>query len=277
MTIKQDNSCEASNNRGLLKCPDGSRPRVLLAEDSTAARILTTALLTRMGCDVDSAENGEDAVVHASDHRYDVIIMDIEMPIMDGVTAAQEIRAMDGESSRTPIVALSAFLADSRKSSIWRESFDINMAKPADREQLRQVIQAVIDISSDVPAQSADVAEHSHPAEGLIDQSAILRLREEMTNEALQELFQVVIGEIQDCARLLEEDRSNRDAERIAKVAHKLKGIASTFAASRLEKLAMELEDDATNVSPIELVERVTETCACADETAAALQAVRAA
>ena len=133
--------------RDILTCPDGSQPRILLAEDSSAARILTTALLTRMGCQVDAVEHGEDAVMHAQLSCYDVIIMDIEMPVMDGVTAAQQIRALDGPTGRTPIVALSAFLADSRKASIWRKSFDINMAKPAGRDQLRQVIQTVIDVA----------------------------------------------------------------------------------------------------------------------------------
>ncbi|MGI9462930.1 MAG: response regulator, partial [Aestuariivirgaceae bacterium] len=133
MTVKVDQNTGRVAAKDVLTCPDGSRPRVLLAEDSSAARILTTALLTRMGCDVDAVEHGEDAVMYAQDSHYDVIIMDIEMPVMDGVTAAQQIRALDGPTSQTPIVALSAFLADSQKATIWRESFDINMAKPAGR------------------------------------------------------------------------------------------------------------------------------------------------
>jgi CheY-like chemotaxis protein len=238
---------------------------------------LTTALLTRMGCDVDSAENGEDAVASASANTYDVIIMDIEMPVMDGLTAATQIRALDGPARRTPIIALSAFLADSQKASIWRESFDINLAKPAGREQLRKVIQAVIDVSHSSEVASLNCENSPSNAEGLIDRDALLRLRDEMTREAMQKLFQVVIGEIQDCAKMLDADSGANDPETVAKVAHKLKGIASTFAAPKLEKLATALEDEATVVSPPELLNRVTETCTCADETAAALDAARAA
>ncbi len=63
-----------------LKCRDGSRPRILLAEDSPAARVLTGALLKRIGCNVDAAEHGEEAVNYVKNGDYDLILMDIEMP-----------------------------------------------------------------------------------------------------------------------------------------------------------------------------------------------------
>ncbi len=263
--------------RDTLTCPDGTQPRILLAEDSFAARILTTALLTKMGCEVDAAENGEEAVNNARTSEYDVIIMDIEMPVMDGVTAAQQIRLLEGQAGRTPIIALSAFLADSKKSTIWRESFDINLAKPAGREQLRQVIQAVIDTTHEARPVNLESGQIASNDDGLIDQSALHRLAEEMTQDARQKLFKVVIGEIQECARLLDADQKDHDPGTVAEVAHKLKGIASTFAAPKLEKLAAALEDEAPNAPPTELLSRVSETCTCADETAAALNAAQAA
>ncbi|MGI9463846.1 MAG: Hpt domain-containing protein, partial [Aestuariivirgaceae bacterium] len=201
----------------------------------------------------------------------------IEMPVMDGVTAAQQIRALDGPTSRTPIIALSAFLADSRKAAIWRESFDINMAKPAGRDQLRQVIQAVIDVSHGIYVEADETARPAEGGDGLIDQDALARLRSEMTTDALQELFQLVIAEIQDCAKQLSDAKPENDHKAVARVAHKLKGIASTFAAPKLEHLSATLETDADHVCTDDLLERVSQTCACADETAAALSAARAA
>src|SRR5437764_13002149 len=75
-----------------IACADGSSPRILLAEDSETARLLTAALLTKMGCKVDAVEHGEDAVSQALRCPYDVIVLDIEMPVMDGVAAARAIR-----------------------------------------------------------------------------------------------------------------------------------------------------------------------------------------
>jgi CheY-like chemotaxis protein len=92
---------------------DGKKRRVLYAEDQASARIVTTALLERMGFDVEAVEDGELALEKAMHTAYDVILLDIEMPVMDGVTAARNIRAEAGLCRETPILALSAFLADS--------------------------------------------------------------------------------------------------------------------------------------------------------------------
>lgn len=269
-----DQAIERSASREMLVCPDGSRPRILLAEDSNAARILTTALLKRMGCDVDAAENGEEAVLNACDNDYDVIIMDIEMPVMDGVTAAQEIRALDNENSSTPIIALSAFLADSQQAPKWRKSFDINMAKPAGRDQLHQVIQTVIDVSKCAPQVAVKPSQSPVRTNGLIDQAALRDMHGDMSGDAMNKIMRTVIGEIQDCARLLAGADARQDQNTIAAVAHKLKGIASTFGAPKLEHMARSLETTARSEVP-DLTLKVSDTCTCADETAAALSRAR--
>jgi len=126
-------------------CPDGSRPRILFAEDSDAARTLTAALLTKMGCEVDAVEHGEHALSHASEHTYDLILLDIEMPVMDGVCAARKIRELGGAPAHVPIMALSAFLADTAKVASIRDEFDSALAKPAGRDALHHAIQTMLD------------------------------------------------------------------------------------------------------------------------------------
>jgi CheY-like chemotaxis protein len=119
---------------------DGKRPRVLYAEDQATSRVVTKAILERMGLDVDAVEDGELALDRASRGKYDVILLDIEMPVMDGVAAARGIRALGGETSQTPILALSAFLADSTELSQWRDAFDQAIPKPANGNELRNAI-----------------------------------------------------------------------------------------------------------------------------------------
>ncbi|MCX7351075.1 MAG: response regulator [Alphaproteobacteria bacterium] len=92
-----------------LEAPHGGRPRLLLAEDCDPVRIVTAAMLKGMGCDVEAVIHGEDAVKSASENEFDVIVLDIEMPIMDGITAARSIRQMGGPIAATPLMALSAF------------------------------------------------------------------------------------------------------------------------------------------------------------------------
>ncbi len=88
-----------------LKCLNGSRPRILFAEDSETVRQVTAALLRRMGCDVDAVEHGEEALFHARQQAYDLVLLDINMPVMDGMIAAREIRALGGGAARTVVVA----------------------------------------------------------------------------------------------------------------------------------------------------------------------------
>lgn len=117
-----------------------SRGRVLYAEDQTTARTVTTALLERMGYEVVAVEDGELALEMARAESFDVILLDIEMPVMDGVTAARSIRKEVAHCKLTPILALSAFLADSTEDSPWRDAFDSTLPKPANSNQLQDAM-----------------------------------------------------------------------------------------------------------------------------------------
>jgi CheY-like chemotaxis protein len=124
--------------------PEGRKRRVLYAEDQATARIVTTALLERMGFDVEAVEDGELAFEKAKQEAYDVILLDIEMPVMDGVTAARHIRASATPCKEAPILALSAFLADSTEHSVWRDAFDSALPKPANSNELQRAMQKAL-------------------------------------------------------------------------------------------------------------------------------------
>jgi CheY-like chemotaxis protein len=124
--------------------PDGTKRRVLYAEDQTTTRVVTTALLERMGYEVVAVEDGELALEQAKLGNFDVILLDIEMPVMDGVTAARSIRRDVPSAKQTPILALSAFLADSTEDSIWRDAFDSAVPKPTNGGELSRALQAAL-------------------------------------------------------------------------------------------------------------------------------------
>ena len=119
---------------------DGSPRRVLYAEDQATSRVVTTAMLERMGFVVHAVEDGELALAAARNDNFDVILLDIEMPVMDGVTAARSIRAELEHCNGTPILALSAFLADSTEHTAWRDAFDQTLPKPANGNELHRAM-----------------------------------------------------------------------------------------------------------------------------------------
>jgi CheY-like chemotaxis protein len=228
----------ASNSKFLpILGPGGARPRLLLAEDSKAARILTAALLSRMGCDVDAVEHGQDAVDYALDSRYDLILLDIEMPVLDGVSAAQQIRAIGGDVGRTPLMALSAFLADSAKTDSWRNTFDHAIPKPAGRDELRAAIQAILDSKPGLTAPLVLDSHTAHSDDPLIDWDVAGDIQANLPREQWLEIVMTAETEIMACLAAMRTDHVSP-----GKRAHKVKGIAASFGLSRLAAEARRLE-----------------------------------
>ncbi len=126
-----------------LTCEDevpGGKVSVLYAEDQTSSRVVTTALLRKLGYEVDAVEDGELALQKAMLKAYDIILLDIEMPVMDGVTAARRIRSEAPLCRSAPILAMSAYLADTTEDSTWRALFDCALPKPASGDELKMAL-----------------------------------------------------------------------------------------------------------------------------------------
>jgi len=257
---------------GLLRCLDGSKPRVLLAEDSDAARILTAALLRRMGCQVDAVEHGEEALSHVQNFSYDLILLDIEMPIMDGVIAAREIRALGGAAGSTPLMALSAFLADTSKCGHWQETFDVALAKPAGRDDLRGAIQSALASKvhrNALGASSQPVSNASN--EQLIDKLQMAQVKAHLSPLAWRQLVEAVAAEMRDTVKAIAFAQSAGESGVVAQNAHRLKGIARSFAAPKLAHLAEQIETKAIHNTPEDLDGSVTQLRKVADTTLLAI------
>ena len=220
------------------KHADGTRPRVLYAEDSTASRIVTTAMLKRMGLEVDAVEDGELALRHAEKTSYDVILLDIEMPVMDGVTAARGIRALGGKTSKTPILALSAFLADSTEFSHWRDAFDHALPKPANSNELHRAIRGVLVSEPDVAPVRVEPAKQG---------SILTGLRATLPRGTWVKLMTLAATESIHYANAAAAAFEANDVETTRRCVHALKGLARNFEAADLEKKAVEIEGGGAN------------------------------
>lgn len=118
--------------------------RVLLVEDSPANILVASAVLEKAGYAVDIAENGKEALDAAMARPPDIILMDLQMPVMDGYKAAAEIRKMPGINGRVPIIALTANVmaeSDARERST---RFDGYLSKPYERRVLLDIVRSHI-------------------------------------------------------------------------------------------------------------------------------------
>ena len=225
----------SSNPTPRFQRADGSPRRVLYAEDQVTSRIVTKAMLERMGFVVDAVEDGELALQCARNDVYDVILLDIEMPVMDGVTAARSIRAELAHCADTPILALSAFLADSTEHTKWRDAFDSALPKPANSNELMKAMRRAVQVKDErnqkLPA-TPTRADLLVALQAQVPQGIWLRLLALARGEALH-LTNVLIAA-----------QAAGDAAVMRQAAMAIKGLAVNFGARDLATLAARLAAD---------------------------------
>jgi PAS domain S-box-containing protein len=132
--------------------------RILLADDSIDNRLLIRAYLGKTGYGLDEAENGQVAVDKLVSGRYDLVLMDIQMPVMDGFTAVRRVRQWEREnnSPRTPIIALTASTFDETVRKAIEAGCDSHLGKPLRRSTLLRVIrESALSERPDKPASAA--------------------------------------------------------------------------------------------------------------------------
>ncbi|MGI9343038.1 MAG: ATP-binding protein [Gammaproteobacteria bacterium] len=135
--------------------------RILLVEDSVANRTVESAMLHRMGCRVDEAGDGIEAVEAATRACYDIILMDLEMPRMDGYEAARRIRRLPGPAADTPIIAVTAHVMAGISRKCRLAGMDAYVVKPVDREKLVSAIREFVPRLRTMPGVADRVGELS--------------------------------------------------------------------------------------------------------------------
>jgi signal transduction histidine kinase/AmiR/NasT family two-component response regulator len=114
--------------------------RILLAEDNPVNAILARALLERSGCSVVTVATGEEAVAAIEAGPYDLVLMDLHMPVLDGFGATAKIRALSGGVAKTPIVALTAAASEEDRRECRAAGMDDFITKPLDPRALQQLL-----------------------------------------------------------------------------------------------------------------------------------------
>ncbi|WP_166362640.1 response regulator [Pseudomonas akapageensis] len=117
--------------------------RILVAEDNSISTKVIRGMLGKLNLEPDTASNGEEALRAMKARRYDLVLMDCEMPVLDGFSATQQLRAWEvgNHRQRTPVVALTAHILAEHKERARQAGMDGHMAKPIELSQLRELIE----------------------------------------------------------------------------------------------------------------------------------------
>ncbi|MGH8354851.1 MAG: response regulator, partial [Pseudomonas sp.] len=117
--------------------------RILVAEDNSISTKVIRGMLSKLNLQPDTASNGEEALTAMKARHYDLVLMDCEMPVLDGFSATEQLRAWEAEERRprTPVVALTAHILAEHKERARLVGMDGHMAKPVELSQLRELIE----------------------------------------------------------------------------------------------------------------------------------------
>ncbi len=131
----------------MSSAPNQAQATILIVDDFDDTRLLLRTWLEKKGYRVIEAENGKEAVTTAEDKRPDLIIMDVEMPELDGLSATRQIRALEN-FERVPIVAVSAYGADQFRADALNAGCNEYVSTPFEPEELEQLIITLIQTST---------------------------------------------------------------------------------------------------------------------------------
>lgn len=244
--------------------------RILLVEDTELNRLVTLAMLGTGNYTVDSAASGLEALDALKDVHYDLVLMDVSMPNMDGFEATRAIRAMDGPMSRVPIVAMTAHAMVGDRERCLASGMDDYLPKPVSRADLLAKVEHFVSNGRN-PESVAGGPE----ADRVIDERTLEALTADTNPDTLRGLVETMLPEMNKRLDAIEAGCANRDVTAVAHGAHSLKSMAATFGARAVERLAQAIEDLARSGSLGEAADLVSPLRAAATRADDALRKAR--
>ena len=214
---------------------------MLVAEDNTVNQLVARRMLERHGCLTDVAATGKAAVEAARDGAYDLILMDCEMPEMDGFDAARTIREAErGTSRRVPIVAITANTLRGDRERCLAAGMDDYLSKPVTTDALDAMVVRWLGAARPAPAVVA--AAPAPPAADVLDASAIAELEAGGGPELRDELIALFNEDAPSALEKIRAAAAAGDAAELGRVAHALKGSSATIGARLMSATCASLE-----------------------------------
>ncbi len=224
------------------------RAHVLVAEDNQVNQKVAVRMLERLGYQSDVAANGLEALEALSRVRYAAVLMDVQMPEMDGYEATAEIRRIEeGQDRRTPVIAMTANAMQGDREEALEAGMDDYVPKPVKAEELEAVLDRWVSgpHEATVPEPGKGPVARENPAEGPLDRNVFEGLRElqaEGEGDILGELVELFFADVAPRLAALREAAEGGDARSVEGIAHTLKGSCANMGAMRMGAICAELE-----------------------------------
>jgi signal transduction histidine kinase/DNA-binding response OmpR family regulator len=228
--------------------PSMVRLRILVAEDNPVNQQVALGLLRKLGHSVDVASDGAEAVEAVRSRPYDLVLMDVQMPEMDGLEATSAIRALGSKAAKIPIVAMTANAMRGDEAMCLAAGMDGYISKPIDRRKLVEVVArygaAMAAAAADAPSQASTAGEE-------VDFAVLDTLAEDLDLETmvmvLAKFHEDAIARIADARTAL----AAGDADRVRREGHAVKGAAASLGLNAIRAAAFAVERSEQEPGPL--------------------------
>ncbi|HXT24755.1 MAG TPA: response regulator [Candidatus Eisenbacteria bacterium] len=225
-----------ARSSGTRKAKSGNRLRVLVAEDNEVNQLVAKRIFEKLGHRVRVVGNGQEAVAAVASGQLDLIAMDVQMPVMDGLDATAAIRKAEEKSGKhVPILAMTAHAMKGDRERCLRAGMDGYVAKPIRSAELENAIGEVL--GKRLPA----FGENKADTASVIDLGALLE-GVGGNRRLLQKLAKLFLADLPKLAARIKTALASRDGGELAKAAHALKGSVGNFGAAKAVEGASEVE-----------------------------------
>ena len=234
-----------------------SQIKVLIAEDNKTNQLITSRYLKHFGCSFEIANNGIEAVEKLMLHDFDIILMDISMPELNGFEATAKIRKIaDERKSAIPIIAFTAYASKEDQEKITNAGMDGFVPKPFSREQLVKVISDNLQLEHD--NLMSEVTTEKPNVSGF-DMSVLDSILEDMKPEAVSNLFNEFNKDVKRYLSNANDGLEHKNTVLLEKASHGIQGVSGMFGANQLCELASNVNQLCLNENGENLYEEATQ------------------
>ena len=215
--------------------------RILLADDNHFNQKLASQMLKQLGYETDIASSGVEVLEAMHRNSYDVVLMDMKMPLMDGVETTRRICQEWVDNSRPKIIAMTASTLESDRLECLAAGMNDYISKPVRLEDLRQALNRCQPIN-----RNGIVKEDDDTDLVVLDQKALQNLRMAVDNDPDAFVVEMIDGYLADAPALMQSIReaiASADATKLEFAAHTLKALSATFGAKSLSQICKQLEE----------------------------------
>jgi CheY-like chemotaxis protein len=240
-------SPDCVTDAALAPAGSGRTVHVLVVEDNIVNQQVTAGMVETMGHRVDIVANGQEAVDAITSTRYSVVLMDCNMPIMDGYEATRSIRRVEGDERHTPIIAMTAEAMVGERERALTAGMDDYLRKPVSLAELAALIERW-SVNDDAPSPSRPgstqgvISPSSNAQSVVIDTAVLADLRAlDRARGGMTHVIETFVADTLHRVQSLRRGVDEVDSELVADVCHALKGSCASLGATTMAQLCGEL------------------------------------